>query len=322
MGKLNPPSGMAALQENQIYLFSETDGVKTRTTMYSLQSIAFSLNPATGLATATFNTPQNLNALRALQVWEMFLILEHAAQDPAVRTVLWTAAGRAFNAGADWNGKDQEAELAAALSEELREAYLKRGMGLPPDFSDLACKALTLAFWDFPKPSVCAVNGLAVGGGANMALANYHDYVVLSEKAKFLWPFSKLGLTPELGSSSTMPQIVGMLRAKQLLMTNDWCDATTAVSFGLANEVVLHDDLMQRATEVATKFATSNLTALSLSKAMMHKHGGRQELADVLDEENRTIMIAFTSEETKARTAAATAAAKKAKAAKAAKSKL
>merc|ERR1711865_673685 len=147
MGKLSP----MAMQENQIYLFSETDGVKTRTTVYSLQSIAFSLNPATGLATATFNTPQNLNALRALQVWEMFLILEHAAQDPAVRALLWTGAGRAFNAGADWNGTDQEAELTACLSSEVRENYLARGIGQPADYSDLACKRLTLAFWDFCK---------------------------------------------------------------------------------------------------------------------------------------------------------------------------
>merc|ERR1711865_912715 len=315
MGKLSP----MAMQENQIYLFSETDGVKTRTTVYSLKSIAYSLNAATGLATVTFNTPKNLNALRTLQVWEMFLILEHAAQDSAVRALLWTGAGRAFNAGADWNGKDQEAELAAALSEELREAYLKRGMGLPPDYSDLACKRLTLAFWDFSKPSVCAVNGLAVGGGANMALANFHDYVVCSDKAKFMWPFSKLGLTPELGSSRSMPLLCGMLRAKQLLMTNDWCDAATAVQFGLSNEVVPHDSLIERATQVATKFAKSNLTALSMSKAMMHQHAGRQTMEDVLDEENKTIMQAFTSEETKARTAAA---AKAAKVAKAAKSKL
>ena len=88
-----------------------------------------------------------------------------------------------------------------------------KGFTTPPD-NDFALKALTLKFWDFSKPSVVAVNGLAVGGAANIALANYHDIVLSSTEGKFKYPFADLGLTPELGSSYMMPYLVGMTRAK------------------------------------------------------------------------------------------------------------
>ena len=76
----------------------------------------------------------------------------------------------------------------------------------------------TIAFWDFPKPLIMAVNGLAVGGGANIALANHADLVVCSSKARFKYPFSTLGLTPELGSSMLIPFVVGMAKAKEIMM--------------------------------------------------------------------------------------------------------
>ena len=116
--------------------------------------------------------------------------------------------------------------------------------------------ALTIAFWDFPKPIVAAVNGLAVGGGANIALANYADIVICSTNARFKYPFSTLGLTPELGSSQLIPFIVGMAKAKEIMMIGDWIAADKAVSLGLANEVVAPDALLARAMEVATDLTT------------------------------------------------------------------
>merc|ERR1711865_1055262 len=127
----------------------------------------------------------------------------------------------------------QQQEVDAALPADVQEHYLRMGMGFVK--GDIALKCLTLAFWDFPKVSICAVNGLAVGGGANMALSNYHDYVVCSEKARFLWPFSKLNITPELGSTLVMPIILGFARAKKLLMENEWVSAQEAERLGLVS---------------------------------------------------------------------------------------
>jgi len=76
---------------------------------------------------------------------------------------------------------EQQAEVDEHVSKEIQDSYNALKMG--PGHGDIACKALTLAFWDFKKPSICAVNGLAVGGGANFALANYHDHVLVSEEA-------------------------------------------------------------------------------------------------------------------------------------------
>jgi len=303
-------------QMSSVWLYHQDDGKKSRTTSHTLQSITYSLDPSTGVATACFNTPKNLNALRALQFWEMFLILEHAAADPQVRCLLWTGAGRAFNAGADWNPAGQMDEVYSAIPQAVRENYLARGMGVSEE-TDIAGKTLTLAFWDFPKPSVCAVNGMCVGGGANIALANFHDYVVCSHEAKFMWPFSKLGLTPELGSSYTLPRIVGVLRAKELLMTNSWCSAEKALEYGLCNKLVAPEHLKDAATAIATSFARSNGTVLRMSKGLIHSHLEREALAKVLDRENASIVAALASVETIERQRLAMIEATKKKAAKA-----
>jgi len=303
---------MAELKKNEIRLCLGVEP-ESSGSIYELKKIAYELDVSTGVAVVTFNTPKNLNALRTLQVWEMFLILEHAEHDPDVKCLLWTGAGRAFNAGADWKGSDQWEEAEAALGAEVMEAYLARGVGQAAA-GDLACKNLTLAFWDFGKPSVCAVNGLAVGGGANMALSNYHDYVICSDKAKFMWPFSRLGLTPELGSSFSLPAMTGILRAKELLMLNEWCSAQKACEIGLCNKVVPHEELFKAAMSVAVNLAASNGTALRLGKQLMHAHVGRDKLVEIMDRENEIIIEAFTSEETTARNAAAAKAAKAKKA--------
>lgn len=163
--------------------------------------------------------------------------------------------------------------------------YEKRKMVPQPSNikpADMVMARQTIAFWDFPKPLVMAVNGLAVGGGANIALANYADIVICSSAARFKYPFSTLGLTPELGSSSLIPFVVGMAKAKEIMMLGvrmtrnnsqaatelyllklhvyevytgcschwhlqDWFSAEDAVQLGLANQVVAPEELMPRA---------------------------------------------------------------------------
>ena len=165
---------------------------------YELHAFTYEVDADTGVAVATLSNPEKLNCISVNQHWEFFAVLEHAARDEDARAVVWIGEGRAFNAGADLGGA-----RTTHIPDHLCDAMRARGMA---PGTDMVLKNLTLAFWDFPKPSVCAVNGLAVGGGANIALANYHDLVVCSEEARFKYPFAKLGLTPELGSSLAPPE--------------------------------------------------------------------------------------------------------------------
>lgn len=159
---------------------------------------------------------------------------------------------------------------------------MARGIGRDP--KDFACKALVKHFWNFPKPSICAVNGLAVGGGANLALV-CHDMVYAGASARFMFPFSKLGVTPEFGSSILLPVMVGMARAKQLLMCSEWFTATQAEQMGLVNAVLPDERLMAEVTAMATKLAKFEPMPLARSKALMNGHFQEQVLA-ALDIEN------------------------------------
>merc|ERR1719436_1952729 len=109
---------------------------------------------------------------------------------------------------------------------------------MSPVAGDFVLKNQTMAFWDFPKPSICAVNGLAVGGAANIALANFHDLVICSSNARFMYPFPKLGFTPELGSSFMLPHVVGMSKAKEMFFLSEWISASQAKELNLVNQVV------------------------------------------------------------------------------------
>merc|ERR1711988_749053 len=137
-----------------------------------------------------------------------------------------------------------------------------------PGYADPALKCLTLEFWDFPKPSICAVNGLAVGGAVNVAFANYHDLVISSTNGRFQYPFAKLGVTPELGSSRMIPMLVGMTRGKHMMMVGDWFSAEEAKEMGLLLEVTTPENLMPRAMEMAKDLASKNPDALRLSKKL------------------------------------------------------
>uniref|UniRef100_A0A7S2II77 3-hydroxyisobutyryl-CoA hydrolase n=1 Tax=Zooxanthella nutricula TaxID=1333877 RepID=A0A7S2II77_9DINO len=247
---------------------------------YELHSISYKLHP-TGVAVCTFNTPKNMNCLTNNQQWETFALLEHMARDDDVRVAVWTGAGKAFNAGADLKG-----DQTLMVPEHVREKMRARGMGPVP--GDFVLKPQTLAFWDFPKPSVVAVNGMAIGGAANMALANFHDFVLCSTEARFMFPFPKLGFTPELGSSFVMPYLVGMARAKELFFLSDWLPADRAKEMGLVNRVVAPEALMSEAMAVAEQLSSKHPAALHHAKRIVNHHL-RKRLEEVLDEELGTI---------------------------------
>jgi len=257
----------------------------TKLIKYSLKAIHYRLDEDTGVATCTLNVPASLNPLSECQMWEYYLILLHSARDDDVACLLWTGHGRAFSAGADFSGKAERLSMDPAAIEWFRSTGFSPGA----KSGDVALKCLTLAFWDFPKPSVVAVNGLAIGGAANIALANYHDIVVASSAAYFKYPFADLGITPELGSSFMLPRLVGMVRAKHLLLVGDRFTPAAAKEMGLVLEVTEPAELLVRARHHAEALAAKQPEAVALAKRLINGHL-RDRIASVLDLENEAFV--------------------------------
>ena len=245
-----------------------------------------------GVLIATMNNPTKLNSLDGFAVAEFFFITEFAEREPSVKVVVWTGAGRAFSAGANFAslGVPRAHPLFASI-----EAYGKAGKGLRR-FPDVAMKSWLFRMLEFTKVSICAVNGIAIGGGANFALL-MHDFVFAADgEAKFKYPFSELGIPPEMGSSYLFPRLF----AKRYVMTGDWFDAHDAERIGLVYKVVPTADLMREAVGYATKLAVNeSLQGMQMGKRILNDRVLDQlNHYRVCDIENETIDEALKSDYT------------------------
>jgi 2-(1,2-epoxy-1,2-dihydrophenyl)acetyl-CoA isomerase len=248
---------------------------------------------AEGVLIATMSNPQKLNSLDGEAVAEFFFITEYAEREPSVKVVVWTGSGRAFSAGANF------AKLAIPKSSPLygiMEAYTKGGKGLLR-YPDVAMKSWLYRMLRFTKLSICAVNGIAIGGGANFALL-MHDFVFASAgMAKFRYPFSELGIVPEMGSSFLFPRLF----AKRYVMTGDWFTGEDAERMGLVYKVVPHENLLRESLVLATRLATDeSLEGMMMSKRILNERVLDQlEQYRVCDIENERIDEALTSDYTR-----------------------
>lgn len=251
---------------------------------FQLKSISWRLLEDLGVGIAAFNEPKSLHCLSPNQMMETFLVLEHAKRDQRVRALVWTATGKkAFCAGAQLKG-----DRRVHVPEEIVSAYRVRGMAHMGDF---VLAEQTKAFWDFPKPLIMAINGLAIGGGVNLALANFGDMVLCSKEARFMLPFAKLGITPELGSSLVLPWLIGMAKAKELMMTGNWLSAADAMRFGLVNAVLEPQELLPRAVALAAHTASFQTEGMRLMKQVMNAPL-REQLDKVLAREQAVFVQA------------------------------
>lgn len=245
-----------------------------------------------GVLIATMNNPTKLNALDGVAVAEFFFITEYAEREPSVKVVVWTGSGRAFSAGANF------ASLGVPKNHALYPsimAYNKAGKGLRR-FPDVAMKSWLFRMLEFNKISVCAVNGIAIGGGANFALL-MHDFVFAADgDARFKYPFSELGIPPEMGSSFLFPRLF----AKRFIMTGEWFDGHDAEKIGLVYKVVPRESLLKEAVDYATKLAVNeSLEGMQMSKRIMNDRVIDQlNLFRVCDIENETIDKALQSDYT------------------------
>lgn len=207
-----------------------------------------------GIATITFNRPGVLNAL-TLEVYAQFRdLMETLRYDETVKVVMLTGAGDAF-----CSGGDVHTIIGEMLDKDVKDHLAFTRM------TGAVVQAMRL----LDKPIIAAVNGTAAGAGAVIALAS--DLRIASEKAKFAFLFTKVGLTgADMGAAFLLPRVVGMGRAFELLYFGDTIDAATAERYGLVNRVAAHDDLMGAAGEWAARLAEGPALALSMTKRMLN----------------------------------------------------
>ena len=207
------------------------------------------LDRADGVATLTLNRPEALNAFNSEQLRLLEQMLTEVAADPAIRAVVLTGAGeRAFAAGAD-------IREMAALSPEGGLAFGRLG------------HAVTRAVEALSQPVVAAVNGFALGGGCELAIAC--DIRIASENAVFAQPEVSLGIPPGWGGSQRLPRLVGPGMAAEMILAGRRVAAAEALRIGLVNRVVPLPDLMPAAAELAATIAANGPVAVRAAKRLM-----------------------------------------------------
>ncbi len=194
-----------------------------------------------GVLTLTLNRPQRLNAMSHQLIDAMNAELKRAREDSAVRAVLLTGTGRGFCAGADLAGGGP-GDAGASGPRDVGAAM------------DRIFNPMIRAMRDLPKPIVAAVNGVAAGGGANLALAC--DIVIAARSARFDQAFVRISLIPDLGGTWFLPHTVGDARARALAMLGASVPAEEAAHMGMVWQVVDDAALMDEAGKIARRLAT------------------------------------------------------------------
>ena len=202
------------------------------------------------IAVVTMNRPEALNALNKAVFTDLEVALDDVEKDDEVYVVIITGAGRAFIAGADIG--------------EMAPMNVAEGLA----FSELGNRILMRVDM-MEKPTIAAVNGFALGGGCEMALAC--DIRIASEKAKFGQPEVGLGIIPGFGGTQRMARIIGTGPAMELIYTADTIDAQRALEIGMVNHVVPADQLMDEAMKLAQKICTNAQKAIRASKLAIRR---------------------------------------------------
>jgi 2-(1,2-epoxy-1,2-dihydrophenyl)acetyl-CoA isomerase len=210
------------------------------------------------VAVITLNRPERLNALNAQMNKDLKDALKQAKEDPEVRSIVFTGAGRGFCSGSD---------VSEFASKTVPEAWIT-----PYDFLEV------------PKPIIAAVNGVAVGFGMNVTLNC--DIIIASEEASFGEFFVRMGLVPDMNGSLWLPLMLGPHKAKELIFTGERISAQEAFRIGLVNKVVPADKLMPTVMELANELAERPPIAIQMSKKLLHE-GFKKIFDEMLVKENQ-----------------------------------
>jgi 2-(1,2-epoxy-1,2-dihydrophenyl)acetyl-CoA isomerase len=216
----------------------------------SYNSIEFTIE--SGIARLTFNRPDRLNSLNTAMQEEIQAALAELRKDPSVRCLLLTGNGRGFCAGQDLSDP-------AVLGEEGPEL----GYALENYYNPFVQALMTFEF-----PVVCAVNGVAAGAGANIALAC--DIVLAARSASFVQAFCRLGLIPDAGGTWLLPRVVGRARAMALSMLGDKISAEKAEQWGMIWQCVDDDQLMDEANQLVAHLAKQPTKGMGFIKRALN----------------------------------------------------
>ena len=212
------------------------------------ENILFEKDGAVG--SLTINRPKSLNALNPATLNEIAACLQDVRRDQSIHCLLITGAGdRAFIAGAD---------IAAMVAMTALEGKAFAALGL----------SVLRTLEELPIPVIAAVNGFALGGGTELALAC--DLILAADKAKFGQPEINLGVIPGFGGTQRLARRIGLPRARELIYSGDMIDAETALRYGLVNKVVSVADLMSEAKALAHKLAAKPPVAIRQAKTAIN----------------------------------------------------
>lgn len=227
------------------------------------------------VALLTLNRPDSLNALDRALLEAIVSEASRLASDDSLRAVVLTGEGRAFAAGAD-------IAQMRALSPVEGEAFSRLGHSVAQALDDL------------PVPTIAAVNGFALGGGCELALAC--DWIYASSKAKFGQPEVNLGVLPGFGGTTRLTRRVGVAWAKELTMTGATIDAAEALRIGLVNRVFEPDELLDAALAAGELIATKGPLAVAAAKCVIHE-GQDADLRTANALEQRAFGLIFATED-------------------------
>ena len=235
------------------------------------------------IATITINRPEALNAMNKVVVAELKKAMEDCVENDDVNVIVITGAGeKAFVAGAD---------IKAMQKMSGREAL---------EFSREG-QELTMIIENSPKPVIAAINGFALGGGCEIALAC--DMRIASENAKFSQPEVALGIIPGWGGTQRLPRLIGKGRAIEIITSGEMIDAEEALRIGLVNHVTPQQELMEKVHSLATSILKNGPAAVGAALKCIHK-GFDEHLENGLDVELNAFAELFETDEQREGTAA------------------
>lgn len=231
---------------------------------------------------ATINRPEALNALNSTVISDLEALITEVEQDKTLAAFILTGEGRSFVAGADI-GEQCPLDLAGG------RAWGQRGSAIFRRIEKLEI------------PTIAAVNGFALGGGCEIAMAC--DIILASEKAKFGQPEVGLGITPGFSGTQRLPRRVGISKAKELIFSGKVIKADEAKAIGLVNAVYAPEELMNGAVEMAKSFTKNAPIAVKYSKACIDR-GMQMDIDDGIALENELFAMCFaTADQTEGMTA-------------------